>query len=80
MFSKKESKKDLDKFNGRVDALERVMASKQRKKGGKGGMLGKGSMAGKGPMGGKGGKSVKIAKKKAAPTRGKSGGKGKGKM
>ena len=56
------------------------MASKQRKKGGKGGMLGKGSMAGKGPMGGKGGKSVKIAKKKAAPTRGKSGGKGKGKM
>lgn len=82
VFAKKETKKDLDKFNGRIEALEKVMASKQRKKGGKGGMLGKGSSAGKGAIGMKGPKSVKIAKKskKALPMAGKGKGKGKGAM
>jgi hypothetical protein len=52
IFSKKEAKKDLDKFNERVDTLEKVLKSKLKKKGGRGGTV---LMKSKG-------KSTKIAK------------------
>jgi hypothetical protein len=35
VFAKKEKKEDLDRFGGRIDALERVLNSKKIKKWGK---------------------------------------------